>query len=359
MTFTEQESIRGIIGYGMGFLRDGRLVAIKYAGPERVICDVSRAESERVKVGAGEVASTILSQDMETLVLLARSEDSPRRVARWRVSDDTLTELEPFEACFDIGCLEVSSKSVWAIGERQGSRICLYEALHGLPGKQIALLETRARDPRTMAFSPDGSRLLVGFNDGGIAVCEQVAEHSPSWEIRRQWRGERGPIRAGAFHPVDAVHLVTGSEHGYVTIWNLDQEVPADDVLQRSPPISGGILISPDGSRLFAYPFNSECLCWDWTSKQRMFHPGHQGLMGNGAYLPDNVTIVSQSDSSRTLSLFDSDVWHTRCCLEGGRSIFTSFSISPDGKAIAAGDRDGTVQLFRRANDNEVEAAGW
>jgi WD40 repeat protein len=57
--------------------------------------------------------------------LASGNEDSPRRVARWRVSDDTLTELEPFEACFDIGCLEVSSKSVWAIGERQGSRICL------------------------------------------------------------------------------------------------------------------------------------------------------------------------------------------------------------------------------------------
>ena len=357
--FTEQESIRDVIGWGMDFLDDGKLVGIRYFGQERVICDISRAGFERVKAGASAVATTLLVPDDEGLVLTARSDDSPRKVSRWRISDDEISELGSFQSDFDIGCLAISSSGVWAIGERGGSRIRLYKDPFGISQKQPVELEVRAKDARIMAFSRDGAKLLVGFKDGGIVVCQELAPTPFSWEILKQWDGERGAITAAAFHPVEDTRVVTGSHHGVVTVWNLDQEPSAEDLLRDAVPILGGVCISPEGERLFAYPFNSKCYCWEWSSRQQIPDPGHQALAGWPRYLPDGQTIVSLSDGARTLRLFDLEVWQIRCSLQGGSSIFTGLSVSPDGNVIAAGDRDGTIHLFRRASKEAVEKAGW
>jgi WD40 repeat protein len=193
---------------------------------------------------------------------------------------------------------------------------------------------------RSLAFSPDGRRIISGGSDDrtlrlwdaatGLAALPPLVGHTDV-------------VTSVAFSP-DGHRIVSGSDDHTVRVWNADtgHQIGAPIIFFSSV---NSVAFSPDGHRIVSGSDDKTVLVSDADTGKQLGQPftGHQSTVSSVAFSPDGHRIVSGSDD-KTVLVSDADTGkQLGQPFTGHQSTVSSVAFSPDGHRIVSGSDDKTV----------------
>jgi serine/threonine protein kinase/WD40 repeat protein len=228
-------------------------------------------------------------------------------------------------------------------------------------------LETLAHRPMTrgwsVSFSPDGTRLAVGWLDGLVDLWDIPGRRKVRSLTEREYPQHQGLV---VFSPVRNL-LVATSEPQVIKLYDLDSG--RESILWRSPDVRArkirNLEFSHDGSRVVVYAGISqkhdEVSVVNVSSGQiesrheTDFAPSIHGFLGAAQLSPDNRRLyLTRRYSIQCLDLAaDQELWESDP--EKDAYGMTTLAVSPDGRVLAtcSGYEDPTIRI-RNAATGEV-----
>ncbi|MBN8454117.1 NACHT domain-containing protein [Accumulibacter sp.] len=191
----------------------------------------------------------------------------------------------------------------------------------------------------SVAFSPDGRRLLSGGVDGALHV----------WDAESgQWigalAGHQGAIWSVAFSP-DGRSFVSGGEDRMLRLWD-SESMREIRVLAGHQGAVKTVAFSPEGEHLLAGSGDGTLRLWDVLSGRPIRAiAGHQGGVWRVAFSPDGRRWLSAGDD-QTLRLWDAESGQEIRSFDGHQGGVSSVAFSPDGCRVLSGGFDGTLHLW-------------
>jgi WD40 repeat protein len=217
---------------------------------------------------------------------------------------------------------------------------------------EVRRLEDPGSYARSVAFSPGGRILALGWNGPGVQLWDVEA----GIELEPLKAG-MGAVRSATFSP-DGTKLAMGTwkserQRGIVTLW----EWPSRRRLAELGPFEGGInalAFSPDGGRLVIADSSGRTLLWDVGSGKELAHRrAHDaGIMGL-AFSPDGRLFATAAYADGVVRLWDAIGGGPR----GSRQVSTAvaaLAFSPDGTTLAMARGDGIASLSDVATGREI-----
>ena len=189
------------------------------------------------------------------------------------------------------------------------------------------------------AFSPDGVRLLSGNADGTLKLWDAASGH----EIHT-FKGHSGRVRSGAFSP-DGKRVLSGSDDKTLKLWDASTGQLIRTFEGHSDRVQS-VAFSPDGTRLLSGGRDKTLKLWDLATGQliRTFE-GHVGEVSSVAFSPDGARVLSGS-GDRTMRLWDAATGALLRTFEGHSMSVSSVAFSPDGTRLVSGSFDGMLRFW-------------
>ena len=284
-------------------------------------------------------------------LLATASHDGTGRI--WDVSGSKPTERAAFRILEGIRSLTFapSGKSL-AAGSGAGT-ISLFD-VSPIAVREYRTLRGAKGSVDAVAFSPDGLLVAGGGEDQTLRIWEPGTGIAS--EPRNLLPGHTQAIRTIAFAP-DGKSLATGSRDSSARVWALNRIRPSQQMSLPHGGEVGTVAYSPDGKTLITSGKDKVIWLWDLTALKatvRTRLPGHSGETRLVLMTPDAETVVSVGAGSDVMN------WSPRtgrlrreCTLPP--SSATRFALTPDGRYLARGMANGSVEVFRVA---EKRAAG-
>ena len=212
-----------------------------------------------------------------------------------------------------------------------------------LPLKQLPQLQGHTALVTSVAFSPDGRRIVSGSLDNTLRLWD-ASNYKP---LGTPLQGHTDWVSSVAFSP-DGRRIVSGSYDGSLRLWD------ASSGKQLGPPLQGhinsviSVAFSPDGRRIVSGSDDKTLRLWDASSGKQLGTPlqGHTDWVFSVAFSPDGRLIVSGSRDN-TLRLWDAiSGMQLGPPLQGHIDSVTSVAFSPDGRRIVSSSADNTLRLW-------------
>ncbi|MAS37849.1 MAG: XRE family transcriptional regulator [Anaerolineaceae bacterium] len=273
-----------------------------------------------------------------------------------------------------------STGDYWAASSRRGE-IRIWEAGgHVLHHSWQAHMST----VWALTFSPDGSVLASGCNDGSLKLWD-VHTGKLRWmsrhagDVNRLSFSPNGRVLAGAGdgddccvylwhvanghllqiipHPTsvaavvwspDGHLLASGDVEGYVRLWTIDSNKPAYhlQMMTQHADCADGLAFAPDGRLLASASWDGTVKLWDVTNGQlSRTLTGHANRVGRVTWSPDGRLIASSS-VDETILLWDVEAGSYRPALRGHSSHVYDIAFTPDNRNLLSSSRDGSLRVW-------------
>lgn len=246
-------------------------------------------------------------------------------------------------------------------------------------GTELDTLVDHTNSVFDLAFSPDGKRIVTGSAD-----CTAKVYDIESGRQLSTLAGHRLAIWGVAFGP-DANHVATASWDGTVRVWNVGR-------------VAGRIssaAFSEDGRRLATRSPGSNAAVWDAeTSEALLYEPvpttGAIALSGNGNRMAIgnqdgklmiydlgklkfppvealgpvvDLELNRDGNSLASLTQHKAILWDLATGISKVHEmpasyVLRSLALSDDGRRVAIGDADGTIQIWDSATGIDRELSG-
>lgn len=255
-------------------------------------------------------------------------------------------------------------------------------------GHTVLLFDGHTRPVLSIAFSPDGARVLTGSEDGTLHLWEaasgrrvlQIKTPSPIWSaafspdgslilagsaarVVQLWaatngqevlrlEGHRGLVSSVAFSP-DSKRVVTGSWDETARIWDVTS---GQEVERLETSRINSVAFSPEGRYVLVGLWGGVVQLWDTADREAgevsQQFVGHTEDIRSVAFSPDGRRVLSGADD-RTARVWDVATGQELLCLRGHHSQVSSVAFSPDGKWILTGSWDETVRVWDAVQGRE------
>ncbi|GGQ18129.1 WD40 repeat domain-containing protein [Streptosporangium pseudovulgare] len=233
--------------------------------------------------------------------------------------------------------------AAWAIAGTGEARASLVSVLSR---PERAVLASRAGAVKSVAFSPDGSRLATAEADGAVRLWD-TATHE---QVGSPMTGHEGAVRSVAFSP-DGTRLATAGSDGTTRVWDLIAHERLGAPVKGHDDEVQSVAFSPDGSRL-ATTGGGKTHVWDLATRERVGAP----MVGTWsvAFSPDGARLATAGDDGAV------HLWNTRtharigAPMKGHDGAVWSVAFSPDGSRIASAGFDGTVRVWDTATREQA-----
>ena len=252
--------------------------------------------------------------------------------------------------------LKGSSKVQAAAFSPDGSRVAYNDGRSILvadagTGTNLLKFELRAT-PKSVEFSADGTKLLLAYRHDYADILE--VRTGETLQIRH---GNRKEILSASFSP-DGSRVVTGSEDGTAQVWETASGHKLLPVIQPSPDMETWIhdaAFSPDGRRIVTAAENFKIQVWDAASgREEPWRMEHRRPVMQARFSPDGRIIVSLGDD------FMMRIWDARTGRPSGSVVnfpimLRQMTFSPESRRVATARADGVIQIWDVMPDASVE----
>ena len=234
--------------------------------------------------------------------------------------------------------------------------IWLYDAQTGV---EIARLNEKPRNIKTIAFSPDGETLISSDSEGQVQMWDISTA-----KLHSTLRGPQKITNAVSVATANGITLAN-EQRRHIRLWKFRPNTTEPIVTDTNSDSKFGygtvvMTLSPDATRLAAtssdgheiYPIR----LWNTNTKELLFTlEGHTQWIPTLAFSPDSKTLAS-GDISNTIRLWDMDTRTPRATFKISEGGFHTLTLSPNGKLLASGSNDGRVRLW---DATVKKQAGW
>jgi WD40 repeat protein len=193
---------------------------------------------------------------------------------------------------------------------------------------------------RSIAFSPDGTLIVVAFESGKARIWNSV-NGSPVYTLED---GPTGAFTSAEFSG-DGRRIITASFDGLARVWDASSgKVVA--ILKGHETGIVSAAFSNDGRKVVTASTDNTARIWDTSSWSTIYElKGHDGPLTGAAFSPDGTTVATASDDSTVV------VWDVQSGnrigkpIQGNGGPLKSVRFGPDGKRLIAVEDD-SVQLW-------------
>ena len=230
--------------------------------------------------------------------------------------------------------------------------IWLYDA-H--TGSEIARLNEKPRDIRTIAFSSDGKKLISADSEGEVQIWDISATN-----LLSTFQGSRKITNAVSAVSDDRIKLAN-KQHGNIRLWEFGGETPqpiVTDIKSDSGfDYSTVMALSPNATLLATAMWEADeshrIRVWDANTGNFLFVlEGHTGRIQTLAFSPDGKTLAS-GDARQRIRLWNMDTGNLSVTLKVPTGSFHALAFSPNGKLLASGRSDGSIQLWNASTEKQ------
>jgi len=212
---------------------------------------------------------------------------------------------------------------------------------------RVAALEGHVKYVRSIAFSPDGKRLISGGGDNKVKIWD-VETRCPLGNLV----GHEGSIGSVAFSSNGRL-IASGSYDKTVRIWDASTGRELK-VLKGHGQQVGAVAFSRDSKRLISCSADKTVKAWDIASGRDLGTlRTHKGSVWFVAASPDRKRFASGS-RDKTVKIWGLDPKLGITTLEGHKNWVYSVAFSPDGRRLASGSYDMTVRIWDVAAEKEI-----
>jgi WD40 repeat protein len=199
----------------------------------------------------------------------------------------------------------------------------------------------------SVALTPDGTRIVTGSDDNTARVW-----NAGTGAELLQLKGHTGTIRSVALTP-DGTRIVTGSDDNTARVWNAGTGKEMLQLKGHARPVLG-VAITPDGTRIVTGSADNLARVWDASTGKGLFQlRGHTGAVSSVALTPDGIRIVTGSDD-KTARVWDVGTDAALFTLEGHTGPVGSVAITPGGNRIVTGSTDNTARVWNASTGKEL-----
>ncbi|KIK53596.1 hypothetical protein GYMLUDRAFT_178718 [Collybiopsis luxurians FD-317 M1] len=205
---------------------------------------------------------------------------------------------------------------------------------------------------RTVAFSPDGLKLVSGSYDYSVHIWDAL-----TGEQLLQMEGHTGSVHSVAFSS-NGSKVISGSEDRTVRLWNAvtgEQEM----IMNGHTDKVYSVAFSPDGMKVVSGSGDKTVQIWDVITGNRLIEiAGHTSVVYSAAFSPDGAKIVSGSED-KTICIWNASTGAELKQIDGHSSSVWSVVFSLDGARMVSGSADHTVCIWDAATgDNLLKMDG-
>ena len=221
-------------------------------------------------------------------------------------------------------------------------------------GTTLATLPGEAEEVRSVAFSPDGTRLAAA---GGLPAQKGEVK---IWDVAARKllttiNGHKDCIYAVAFSP-DGKIIATSSYDKLIKLWDADTGAELRTLKDHIDAIYD-LAFTPDGQRLISASADRAVKVWDVASGQRLYTMSEPIDALNTIAIDPTGKFVAAGGLDKTIRVWSlgpksGTLVNTLIAHE---DAILRLAYSPDGKLLVSTAADKTLKVFRASDLTEIK----
>ncbi|KIM77998.1 hypothetical protein PILCRDRAFT_11654 [Piloderma croceum F 1598] len=219
---------------------------------------------------------------------------------------------------------------------------------------------------RSVAFSPDGSRIVFGSEGKTVRTCPELklvpyfvgmtarllsVALSPDGArivsgFSRRLCAEGITIKLVQSYSPDGARIISGSDDSTVSVLDAVPGSEVDFSLRGHSPFLYSVAFSPDGTRIVSASADTTMRILDAASGTEVAESDQDAKDSQQSHFPPDGTRIVTGSENNTLSVWDVVSGTEEIIIQRHKDTITSVAFSPDGTRVVSGSDDNTVCIW-------------
>ena len=195
--------------------------------------------------------------------------------------------------------------------------------------------------PNCIAVNAQGT-LVAASGNGRKVLLWDLTSPAPS---QPTVLGEHSTYVLSAAMSPDGQKLLTGSEDGFVQLWDLVTLQAQGPPLRRHLGTVSGAAFSPDGRMAATVSWDGSVEVWDASNGEVLHQYGHPDQVSAVAFAADGQTLLTGGENG-LVQLWDLALPASPLRLEGHTRLIRGLAFSPDGGRLLSASADESARLW-------------